>query len=67
MGKIPQEHLLLLYHPNKEKIGQRKVDVVDLMLVGRIFCFTAPERTIGASCGQGGIRTPDTVVRSHVL
>jgi hypothetical protein len=43
------------------------VDVVDLMLAGRISCFTAPERTSGASCGRGGIRTPDTVVRSHVL
>jgi hypothetical protein len=33
------------------------VDVVDLMLAGRISCFTAPERTSGASCGRGGIRT----------
>ncbi len=43
------------------------VHVVDLMLAGRISCFTTPERTSGASCGRGGIRTPDTVVRSHVF
>jgi hypothetical protein len=42
-------------------------NVVNVMLVGRIFCFTTPERTFGASCGRGGIQTLDTMVRSHML
>ena len=36
-------------------------------LAGIILCSMAPKKTSMAGCERGGIRTPDTVVRSHVL
>jgi hypothetical protein len=43
---------------------------LDLHLSGKIKipCSMAQKKTSGTDCcGRGGIRTPDTVVRSHVL
>ncbi len=41
---------------------------LSINLAGIILCSTAPKKPLGlVGCERGGIRTPDTVVRSHVL